>query len=69
MKATLHFSDLIRPTAIGRSGIGAIHDTHHRHTHAPSDPDEEPHTHPHQHGALVNKHPHYPDLHHRHEHA
>jgi hypothetical protein len=37
--------------------------------HAPSDPDGEPHSHPHQHGGLVHKHPHYPDLHHRHEHA
>jgi drug/metabolite transporter (DMT)-like permease len=44
------------------------HDAHHQHVHAPSDPDGEPHSHPHQHGGLVHKH-HYPDLHHRHEHA
>jgi hypothetical protein len=28
----------------------------------------EPHSHPHRHSRLVHSHPHYPDLHHRHEH-
>ena len=28
----------------------------------------EPHTHPHRHEALRHRHPHYPDLHHRHTH-
>jgi hypothetical protein len=29
----------------------------------------EPHSHPHRHEPLRHKHPHYPDLHHRHGHG
>jgi drug/metabolite transporter (DMT)-like permease len=44
-------------------------DPHHNHKH-PS-PINEPirHSHEHEHGPLEHNHPHWPDLHHRHEHA
>ena len=40
----------------------------HRHAHVLGGLVEEPHTHRHRHAPLVHRHPHYPDLHHRHEH-
>jgi hypothetical protein len=30
--------------------------------------DPKPHTHHHWHSPMVHAHPHYPDIHHRHEH-
>ena len=43
-------------------------DPHHQHDHAPGDPPGPRHSHRHRHGRLTHSHPHYPDLHHRHEH-
>jgi len=47
---------------------GHVHDAHHQHKQAPGDPAGEPQSHPHRHSRILHKHPHYPDLHHRHEH-
>jgi drug/metabolite transporter (DMT)-like permease len=41
----------------------------HDHGHEAGDPAGEPHTHRHHHAPMRHKHPHYPDLHHRHGHA
>lgn len=40
----------------------------HEHVHEPAWDGREPHSHEHAHGRLRHRHPHYPDLHHRHEH-
>lgn len=48
-----------------------VHDGHHQHVHARSDPpstDPTPHTHWHRHSPIVHSHSHYPDIHHRHSH-
>jgi drug/metabolite transporter (DMT)-like permease len=39
----------------------------HEHLHA-HEPLTEPHAHRHRHEVLVHRHPHYPDIHHRHDH-
>lgn len=41
---------------------------HHRHTHLAGEESASPHTHWHRHAPLRHKHPHFPDLHHRHVH-
>ena len=40
-----------------------------KHTHDDSWDGKEPHVHAHQHLPLRHAHPHYPDIHHRHDHS
>lgn len=44
-------------------------DEHHSHEHPEIDEESFRHTHPHQHATMSHDHPHWPDLHHRHEHS
>lgn len=43
-------------------------DGHHDHDHLPGQVTARAHSHPHTHARLVHRHPHFPDLHHRHRH-
>ncbi len=45
-----------------------VHDEHHQHVHDEFAPLGEPHSHSHRHERMVHRHPHYPDIHHRHAH-
>jgi len=52
------FSRLPRPSDVAREVKSVIYEWSSR----------EPHSHLHRHTALTRKHPHYPDVHHRHGH-
>lgn len=44
-------------------------DGHHNHPHPEGLPENQWHSHDHEHQAIEHSHPHWPDLHHRHEHG
>ena len=44
-------------------------DEHHSHQHPEIEEEIFRHTHPHKHQSMAHDHPHWPDLHHRHEHS
>jgi drug/metabolite transporter (DMT)-like permease len=44
-------------------------DPHHTHKHPELNKENLRHTHPHEHKSMEHDHPHWPDLHHRHEHS
>ena len=48
--------------------LSHIHDEHHQHEHEEPVLACESHSHGHRHAAMFHTHPHYPDIHHRHEH-
>jgi zeaxanthin glucosyltransferase len=59
-------SEVAIPVTNDQPGVGARIAA--KHEHSPSDPPGEPHSHRHRHAWLRHAHPHYPDIHHRHEH-
>lgn len=58
-----------RHSAVTHTHVHSHDDGHHSHTHTEGELSMHPHIHEHAHKQVVHSHPHYPDLHHRHEHS
>ncbi len=62
-------SHVHKHVAVTHTHVHSHCDDHHDHTHTESELNMHPHVHEHTHGEIIHSHPHYPDLHHRHEHS